>query len=366
MNDYSRLPTPKRPVTLRDFGDFIFDEEDQSLFVIDDFRLKADAIRQSILPRMHIVINHAIAMIREIYAIDVLEDSHITQSPNFRRRPEPNLTLDYTWATVGLSGKRSKNLWNGFEKKNGSRIQVLPFLYEFGLTPRGAAIRLKNYWMTGLSSTSYTKLLQFHLQYADQIHSLSFRSGILPLLHWGKDCEPFTTYTAHYQWMIENELFDNDFYGYPIGYPVSVNAIIELIYCFLVFFPVYDSYIQIAKGCPTRFDELIARLNLGYRAALFDMDITYPVPFESLEVIEKARSLAAERVHPMKGLRWQVFERDGWRCVACGRRRRDGVELHVDHIVPRSRGGQDTLDNLQTLCSECNLGKSNRDDTDLR
>jgi 5-methylcytosine-specific restriction endonuclease McrA len=38
----------------------------------------------------------------------------------------------------------------------------------------------------------------------------------------------------------------------------------------------------------------------------------------------------------------------------------DGVTLHVDHIVPVSRGGLTLDDNLQTLCQECNLGKSNR------
>ncbi|WP_346433177.1 HNH endonuclease [Sphaerotilus microaerophilus] len=68
----------------------------------------------------------------------------------------------------------------------------------------------------------------------------------------------------------------------------------------------------------------------------------------------------------MPALRWQVFQRDRWKCVACGRGSHDDVILHVDHILPRSRGGTDSLDNFQTLCDRCNIGKSNRDDTDLR
>ncbi|MGE4613767.1 MAG: HNH endonuclease signature motif containing protein, partial [Planctomycetota bacterium] len=42
------------------------------------------------------------------------------------------------------------------------------------------------------------------------------------------------------------------------------------------------------------------------------------------------------------------------------------VPIHVDHIVPLSKGGETTLDNLQVLCIDCNLGKGNRDDTDWR
>lgn len=35
----------------------------------------------------------------------------------------------------------------------------------------------------------------------------------------------------------------------------------------------------------------------------------------------------------------------------------DGAKLHVDHIVPVSRGGQTVMSNLQTVCETCNLGK---------
>ena len=46
--------------------------------------------------------------------------------------------------------------------------------------------------------------------------------------------------------------------------------------------------------------------------------------------------------------------------VRCGRGREDGVKLHVDHIVPVSRGGKSVISNLQTLCEDCNCGKGNR------
>jgi hypothetical protein len=60
------------------------------------------------------------------------------------------------------------------------------------------------------------------------------------------------------------------------------------------------------------------------------------------------------------GMRWQVFTRDGNRCVVCGSRAADGVTLEVDHIMPLSRGGGNEMPNLRTLCATCNRGKSDQ------
>jgi len=60
-------------------------------------------------------------------------------------------------------------------------------------------------------------------------------------------------------------------------------------------------------------------------------------------------------------LRFKVFSRDHYRCVACGRSpaKDPEIELHADHIIPWSKCGETIIENLQTLCSICNLGKSN-------
>lgn len=66
-----------------------------------------------------------------------------------------------------------------------------------------------------------------------------------------------------------------------------------------------------------------------------------------------------ERQRVTAKVRFEVFTRDGHRCRVCGNTAQ--VEpLHVDHIIPISKGGRSDLDNLQTLCQTCNLGKSNR------
>jgi len=61
-------------------------------------------------------------------------------------------------------------------------------------------------------------------------------------------------------------------------------------------------------------------------------------------------------------VRLEVLSRDKFRCVFCGKSPATdiGTKLHIDHIEPFSKGGKSTLENLQTLCEECNLGKSDR------
>lgn len=65
-----------------------------------------------------------------------------------------------------------------------------------------------------------------------------------------------------------------------------------------------------------------------------------------------------QRTRIPRGMRHEVFKRDNYTCVECGAKKEDGATLHIDHIIPVSKGGTDELDNLQTLCSDCNLNKS--------
>ena len=59
--------------------------------------------------------------------------------------------------------------------------------------------------------------------------------------------------------------------------------------------------------------------------------------------------------------RFRILLRDGFRCTACGASplKDSNIELHVDHVLPWSQGGETTDDNLTTKCKQCNLGKGN-------
>jgi len=52
----------------------------------------------------------------------------------------------------------------------------------------------------------------------------------------------------------------------------------------------------------------------------------------------------------------EVMERDEYRCVVC----KTHLDLSCDHIVPESKGGPTSIENLQTMCRPCNSRKGNR------
>lgn len=65
-----------------------------------------------------------------------------------------------------------------------------------------------------------------------------------------------------------------------------------------------------------------------------------------------------------KKKRFDVFKRDGFRCVYCGATPITEL-LHVDHITPVVEGGTNDIDNLCTACVPCNLGKGGRSLSDI-
>jgi len=79
---------------------------------------------------------------------------------------------------------------------------------------------------------------------------------------------------------------------------------------------------------------------------------------EANKIARHKKTIQHERNLMNPGLRYDVLKRDGFQCVYCGATAQDGVKLHIDHIIPISKGGKTEINNLQTLCDRCNLGKS--------
>lgn len=64
-------------------------------------------------------------------------------------------------------------------------------------------------------------------------------------------------------------------------------------------------------------------------------------------------------------IRYEVLKRAKYRCELCGAHEHQAA-LHIDHIIPRAKGGSDDISNFQSLCVTCNTNKRDRDDTDFR
>jgi hypothetical protein len=85
-----------------------------------------------------------------------------------------------------------------------------------------------------------------------------------------------------------------------------------------------------------------------------------------LEKIIAAKHRKSKRPSLSVKLRRSIMERDGYRCLDCGRNPRvdPSCILHVDHRIAVANGGSNDPSNLQTLCDWCNLGK--KTDTDWK
>src|SRR5256886_9977491 len=81
------------------------------------------------------------------------------------------------------------------------------------------------------------------------------------------------------------------------------------------------------------------------------------VSFPRPHVIRLVRYVRVPRTLQRKISRRALFARDGWRCMYCGS---SGGRLTLDHVVPRSRGGESIWENVVTSCAPCNLRKGNR------
>ena len=95
--------------------------------------------------------------------------------------------------------------------------------------------------------------------------------------------------------------------------------------------------------------EVIERLDRPLASAT----TTFPWP----HVIRLMTYIRVPRAVQRKISRRALFARDGWRCVYCGSA---GGRLTLDHVVPRSRGGDSVWENVVTSCAPCNLKKGNR------
>ncbi len=132
-----------------------------------------------------------------------------------------------------------------------------------------------------------------------------------------------------------------------------------------------DSYKRRFGGWRKALEAFVAYINEENDAASEIERTSYEAGSDNRPTTENDTTDTGQECSPAKSthrtsrgvttrMRFLVMKRDNFKCCLCGASpaKDPSVELHIDHIVPWSKGGESVMDNLQTLCSKCNLGKS--------
>ena len=126
--------------------------------------------------------------------------------------------------------------------------------------------------------------------------------------------------------------------------PITQFNITVTLYCSKINGRIYDRKAQ--RFCVEEIFSFINRLKNKRGKFYNDRDI-----WNSLCRVERGKV--------SNKMRFSIYERDGYRCRHCGASDQC-TTLEIDHIIPISKGGKSTCENLQTLCWKCNDEKGNR------
>ncbi len=343
-------------------SDISFDRQDIAIFRIEDRKTKLATLQNYFFPRMEALLEYALHEVNVVYGVNALDRMTYVYKPSHRQDAEANLDVDELY--VGICGKRRTDRPLRSLREDGK-----PFSFH------------STYLTINLSEQGY---LFVHLLPFRQLVDRKFLNGIATLV---RAVEPQLVphlVQHHIRWNRAAEflgLADGFQKGSDLsrramelaspGYDVPLSlegALGLLVDAFVALYPLAEAFTAYAEGEQTMLEERLTQ----YRAYQEQLDEASELD-EEVDTIEEGDTAALKLpimdsyTHVRPGRWYFVLARDNWTCKSCGRSTRvDRVRLHVDHIVPRSKGGSDDPENLQTLCEKCNLGKGNRDDTDLR
>lgn len=144
---------------------------------------------------------------------------------------------------------------------------------------------------------------------------------------------------------------------------IRKEALFEELYNLWVTLGRQPSYSEVAKpNCKFHVATYERRFGSWRNALEAFVSFTEEVPlleyqesFDSEKIVKRTARTINLR------LRFKVLQRDNFTCCSCGRSPATtlGLKLQVDHKIAWSKGGETEIENLQTLCEDCNQGKSN-------
>lgn len=122
--------------------------------------------------------------------------------------------------------------------------------------------------------------------------------------------------------------------------------------------PTWSQLEQFLELQKSRYRSVSFRRYFGSRELLIGRIVDHQQGKISDAQLYSQHQIAYRKAGISAKLRTQVFNRDGNKCVVCGRapKKENNIILHAHHLIPESAGGPTCLENLQTRCNECHEG----------
>ncbi|RAJ89861.1 HNH endonuclease [Larkinella arboricola] len=329
----------------------VFEARDTEIFSIPDTKTKLNTLQNYFFPRLKKLLDMALQEVKEAYGIDPFERYNFVYSPSHRKEAKVNQDTDLV--LIGISGRRLFDRQLKVKREDGKPYALHPASAYFQVTNTGRMT--VNVWPFTFSDETYfwnlKKYLRHHYESFTALlnagnlnyHTLEGKKKLSPIKHMLTDEYFFEVQSSALYFPIENPL-----------------AIDQLVVAFVLAFPILDICYALAEGIKPAFPDQVKALTKW-------LTNRNPPELTRAEIQEIQLPELDSYRFVRAGLWYQVLARDNWTCCSCRRSAKEhGIVLHVDHILPRSLGGRDELANLQTLCRKCNIGKSNKDFTDLR
>ena len=335
-----------------------FETRDLGIFSIPDPRTRLDALQRYFFPRLDAVLAAACGTAFDVYGYQAMDRMTITRRPKHSPSTRARDVVDSGRVWTGLTPKR-KSFALKTRKASGEPYQIGPSFLLIELDPRGGLqVRFQPFvWAdSDFREATFRAVRKAWSVVRPVLQRHRFRAEVLPSEPdpWPSPDEALRT-AAYVDWT-------GPLWHFPLATGPWMD---ELVAEFVAMYAILEATTSLAIGDAVRLERDLARFLIwsGRRdsAIVVHEDRDIP-PSDVDDLLGDAGGYRSLR----PGAWYHVLQRDLWKCLSCGRGVAQGVLLEVDHIKPRSRGGSNALENLQTLCKKCNIGKSNRDDTDLR
>jgi hypothetical protein len=353
-----------RPI---DIDNLRFEARDAEIFRLPDTKTRLDTLQNYFFPRLEVLLRDTVDLIQEVYGVNPYERMTVTARP--RHRKEGWRFLDTGVVYMGLTGQRRTDRPLIIRRRDG-----VPFSYS------PSRLMYLVYLEGELQVIFYPFSQVVDVPFVTTVAALirEHRAALAPLLalyHIAHTCvehevfvelsEAFRPNAITRATPIQQLALASPSWHFPLD--AHMLPFLQLQHAFIVLYPLLEACTAMAEGETHHLSERIDAFKQWYLR---------PISQDAAEAEAESTTAMSPRFHPpaldsdtsiRAGLWWAVLARDHWTCCSCGRSaRQEGVLLEVDHILPRSHGGTNAMDNMQTLCRRCNQGKSNRDSTDLR